>query len=205
MPATGAANIDSNGVLVSTSGLKSLTLSDDQATVSIGAGSKWVDVLNFLEPYGLATVGGRVGLVGVSGYTLGGGISFYGNQYGFASANVVAYQVRSKLNRQISRSKLILVHRLSSRLARLSLHPPTPTQTSSGPSKAAATPSPSSLNSPCASTPLHPSTSALPPTAPRLAPPGSMPSTSSPSLATPKPPASLSSPPPHPQTRQSMP
>lgn len=35
----------------------------------------------------------ELGLVGVPGFLLGGGISFFGNEYGWASANVVQYDV----------------------------------------------------------------------------------------------------------------
>ncbi|KAF2470782.1 FAD binding domain-containing protein [Lindgomyces ingoldianus] len=92
MPVPGYNNIDSNGILLSTSNLSTLALSKDQATVSIGPGNRWRNVYAYLQPYGLAVAGGRVGSVGVPGLLLGGGISFYSNQYGFASNNVVKYE-----------------------------------------------------------------------------------------------------------------
>jgi FAD/FMN-containing dehydrogenase len=94
MPIPGAANINLSGVLLSTSGLTNLALAADKSTVTVGAGNSWVDVQKYLEPAGLVAVGGRVGAVGVPGYLLGGGISFHSNQYGFASANVVKFEVR---------------------------------------------------------------------------------------------------------------
>jgi hypothetical protein len=42
---------------------------------------------------GLAAVGGCVGEIGVSGLLLGGGLSFYSGRYGFASDNVLEYEV----------------------------------------------------------------------------------------------------------------
>lgn len=93
MPIPGYNNIDSTGVLISTSNLTTLALSYDKSTVSVGAGNRWGDVYTFLQPYGLAAVGGRIGSVGVSGFFLGGGISFYSNQYGFGSDNIVKYEV----------------------------------------------------------------------------------------------------------------
>ncbi|KAF4874997.1 Bifunctional solanapyrone synthase [Colletotrichum siamense] len=92
MPVVGYNSIGSSGVLLSTANLTTLAVSDDKATVSVGAGHRWRDVYSYLQPYGLAVVGGRIGGVGVSGLLLGGGISFYSNQYGFAADNVVRYQ-----------------------------------------------------------------------------------------------------------------
>ncbi|KAF4778635.1 FAD binding domain protein [Colletotrichum scovillei] len=91
MTISNAANIDAPGVLISTSNLNNLTLSADQATIEVGAGNTWSDVYRFLEPYQLAVVGGRAGLVGVPGFLLGGGISFFSNEYGWASTSVVQY------------------------------------------------------------------------------------------------------------------
>jgi hypothetical protein len=93
MPIPTYANINDTGVLISTLGLNTLQLSSDQTVLSVGPGNKWAGVQTYLKPYGLAAVGGRVGIVGVPGYTLGGGISFYGNAHGFTSANVVNYEV----------------------------------------------------------------------------------------------------------------
>jgi FAD/FMN-containing dehydrogenase len=95
MPIPGYNGIDDSGVLLSSSNLTALSLSSDMTTVSIGPGNRWRDVYGYLEPSGLAAVGGRVGHVGVAGLLLGGGISFYSSQHGFASDNVKKYQVRS--------------------------------------------------------------------------------------------------------------
>lgn len=70
MPARGAANIK-DGILLATTRLDQLSLHDGY--VSVGAGLKWGEVFDFLEPEGLAVVGGRVADVGVSGLTLGCG------------------------------------------------------------------------------------------------------------------------------------
>ena len=60
---------------------------------SIGAGSRWVDAVRVVEKYGLAVTGGRVGTVGVSGLTLGGGASFYSGYRGFSCDDVINYEV----------------------------------------------------------------------------------------------------------------
>lgn len=92
MPISDAANINSSGVLLSTSGLTQINLSSDQTSVSIGPGNRWANVYKYLEPFGLSVVGGRMGVVGVPGLLLGGGISFFGNEYGWASNNVVKFE-----------------------------------------------------------------------------------------------------------------
>ncbi|KAF1840642.1 FAD-binding domain-containing protein [Cucurbitaria berberidis CBS 394.84] len=92
MPIPGYNGIDGSGILLSSSNLTALSLSPDKSTVSVGPGNRWRDVYGYLKPSDLAAVGGRVGHVGVPGLLLGGGISFYSSQYGFASDNVVKYQ-----------------------------------------------------------------------------------------------------------------
>lgn len=93
MPIAGAANIDSSGIMLSSSGLNQLILSEDGSTVSVGPGNRWGDVYGYLEPTGKMVVGGRMGIVGVPGFLLGGGISFFSYEYGWASANIASYEV----------------------------------------------------------------------------------------------------------------
>lgn len=93
MPIADYNGIDSTGVLLSPSNLTTLALSSDKSRVSVGPGHRWGDVYAYLASSNLTAVGGRVGHVGVPGLLLGGGISFYSSQYGFASDNVVRYQV----------------------------------------------------------------------------------------------------------------
>ncbi|EEH05600.1 FAD binding domain-containing protein [Histoplasma capsulatum G186AR] len=92
MPIPGYANTD-GGVLIAFTKMKQLHLSADKSFVSVGPGNTWLNVYQYLEPHGLVALGGRVGSVGVPGLLLGGGISFYSNQYGFAANNVVSYEV----------------------------------------------------------------------------------------------------------------
>lgn len=93
MPIADAANINSTGVLLSTAGLSQVQVSDDKKTVNVGPGNHWVDVYRGLEPYGLTVVGGRLGVVGVPGLLLGGGVSYFGNEYGWGSANIASFTV----------------------------------------------------------------------------------------------------------------
>ncbi|KAB2579065.1 FAD linked oxidase [Lasiodiplodia theobromae] len=91
MAIAGAANIDSSGVLLSSSNLNQLELSEDKSSVAVGPGNRWGDVFEYLEPHGLAVVGGRMSIVGVPGLLMGGGISNFGNEFGWASSNIDAY------------------------------------------------------------------------------------------------------------------
>jgi FAD/FMN-containing dehydrogenase len=93
MPIAGSANINSTGVLLSSSNLTDLILSADNSTITVGPGNRWGAVYDALEPTGRAIVGGRLGVVGVPGFLLGGGISFFGNEYGWASANIARFEV----------------------------------------------------------------------------------------------------------------
>ncbi|KAI9660648.1 MAG: hypothetical protein M1821_010000 [Bathelium mastoideum] len=93
MPIAGTNNINSTGILIAADNLTALALSTDQQTLSIGPGNRWVNVYEYLAPYGLLVPGGRIGLVGVAGYMLGGGMSFLSGQYGFCLSSVKALEI----------------------------------------------------------------------------------------------------------------
>lgn len=88
----GASNAP-GGVTVDLRGLKSINLSADKTTVSVGVGATWDAVYAKLDPLGLSVAGGRVGGVGVGGLTLGGGISHLGPQYGWTCNTALAFEV----------------------------------------------------------------------------------------------------------------
>ncbi|KAK6217003.1 FAD binding domain-containing protein [Colletotrichum tabaci] len=91
-PFTGASNIE-NGVVIALDALNAVNISPDLSTVSVGAGSRWINVSEAIEPLGLAVVGGRSPNVGVSGFLLGGGLSFLTGRRGFGCDNVRNFQV----------------------------------------------------------------------------------------------------------------
>ncbi|KAG8631308.1 hypothetical protein KVT40_000448 [Elsinoe batatas] len=93
MPIGDFNNIDARGVLLSTTALRRLALTPSKTSINVGPGNRWRDVYNALEPHGLAVVGGRVGPVGVPGFILGGGVSYFGQQRGWAVNNVASIQV----------------------------------------------------------------------------------------------------------------
>ncbi|KAI1075698.1 FAD-binding domain-containing protein [Whalleya microplaca] len=89
----GFASIDGTGVLVSLSSLNSTELSKDKKTAKIGPGNKWQAVYEALVPEGLVVPGGRVGPIGVGGFMLGGGVSYFSTGHGLAIDNVKSYEV----------------------------------------------------------------------------------------------------------------
>jgi FAD/FMN-containing dehydrogenase len=90
---SGASNI-AGGMTIDLINLNKISVSADKTQTSIGAGNRWYDVYSYLETLGLSVVGGRVSDIGVGGLTLGGGISFFSNRYGWACDNVNTYEVR---------------------------------------------------------------------------------------------------------------
>lgn len=63
----------------------------------VGWGATSYQVYEALDAHNLSFVGGRVGTVGVGGFTLGGGTSPFSNKYGWALDNVYEYEVRLSL------------------------------------------------------------------------------------------------------------
>ena len=59
----------------------------------IKAGARWGDVVDAVAPHGLAVMHGSSPSVGVIGYLLGGGLSFYGRAHGLAVNHVRAFEV----------------------------------------------------------------------------------------------------------------
>ncbi|RVX75582.1 hypothetical protein B0A52_00935 [Exophiala mesophila] len=88
----GASSIN-GGITISLQRLKQITISSDKKTVAIGPGNVWHDVYGALQSSNIAVIGGRVADIGVGGLTLGGGISFFSNIYGFAADNVASFDV----------------------------------------------------------------------------------------------------------------
>ena len=92
MTVKGAASTN-QVVLIALTNLRETTMNPEQTIASVGPGLSWFDVYNWIEPYGKAFLGGRYAPVGVSGFLLGGGISYYSGQYGWAANNVLGYEL----------------------------------------------------------------------------------------------------------------
>jgi FAD/FMN-containing dehydrogenase len=90
----GASSVD-DGVVIDLKNLDQITLNTDKTIVSLGPGNKWKRVYEELGKDGLAVAGGRAGDVGVGGYTLGGGISFFASARGWGCDNVRNFELVS--------------------------------------------------------------------------------------------------------------
>lgn len=75
-PAIGSSTLK-GGVVIDLGLFREITISDDKSRVVIGAGLKWVDVYNALQPKGLTVAGGRTLPVGVGGLSLQGKLNMY--------------------------------------------------------------------------------------------------------------------------------
>lgn len=80
-------------MLLALNGLNGLKISDDNSTIEVGPGNRWVDVYSALAPYGLYAIGGRLKTIGVAGLELIGGFHYFINKYGMAMDNVISYDV----------------------------------------------------------------------------------------------------------------
>ncbi|KAK4154497.1 hypothetical protein C8A00DRAFT_14368 [Chaetomidium leptoderma] len=92
-PNRGDASIGADGVLLSLHELDRVAYDAAGGLVSIGPGARWGAVYEELDKYNKTAVGGRVLDVGVGGLSLGGGLSYLSDLYGFVCDNVVNYEV----------------------------------------------------------------------------------------------------------------
>lgn len=82
-----------SGVTIDLRALNLMELNEDNSVLTVGAGVAWDAVYAKLDPLGLGVSGGRVGGVGVAGLTLGGGISYFGPQYGWTCNSALGFEV----------------------------------------------------------------------------------------------------------------
>ncbi|MFK4041103.1 FAD-binding oxidoreductase [Nonomuraea wenchangensis] len=93
-PSGHGASGDADGViLLRTGALDEVGVDPEARTARVGAGAKWGEVLAAAGPYGLTGLAGSSPVVSVTGYTLGGGLSWFGRRHGFAADSVRAFDV----------------------------------------------------------------------------------------------------------------
>ncbi|MEU3053545.1 FAD-binding oxidoreductase [Streptomyces griseus] len=81
------------GVLVATRRMNAVAVDPLTRTAYAEAGAQWHQVISAAAPHGLAPLNGSSPLVGVVGYTLGGGLGPLGRQFGFAADHVTRIEV----------------------------------------------------------------------------------------------------------------
>jgi FAD/FMN-containing dehydrogenase len=91
-PMKNASSID-EGLVIDMKNLTTIVLNEDKSIASIGTGNRWEAVFRELGKDGLGVAGGRSGDVGVGGYTMGGGISFFASATGWGCDTVRNYEL----------------------------------------------------------------------------------------------------------------
>lgn len=81
------------GLLVSTHRMTDVRVDPVARTAKVGAGARWEQVIRAAWAHGLAPLNGSSPLVGVVGYTLGGGLGPLARRYGYAADLVTRLEV----------------------------------------------------------------------------------------------------------------
>jgi FAD/FMN-containing dehydrogenase len=91
----GAAPLEplDSALLLRTSRLRGVRIDPDTRTARAEAGALWQDVAVPASDHGLAALAGTAPNVGVTGYTLGGGLGWLARRYGLAANSVTAAEI----------------------------------------------------------------------------------------------------------------
>ncbi len=80
-------------VIIRTGALNEVEIDEQARRARVGAGALWGDVIDAAANVGLAALHGTSPTVGVVGYTLGGGLGWYGRKHGVAANSVTAVEL----------------------------------------------------------------------------------------------------------------
>lgn len=80
-------------VLVRLSGLTGATVDPEARIARVLGGTVWAEVVSAASAHGLTALHGSAPDVGVAGYVLGGGLSFYARRHGIAANSVTAVEI----------------------------------------------------------------------------------------------------------------
>jgi FAD binding domain/Berberine and berberine like len=80
-------------ILVKTDAMRGVQIDVQQRTARVRAGSKWEDVVPRASDLGLAALHGSTPDVSVAGYSLGGGVGWYGRKLGLSANSVRAIEL----------------------------------------------------------------------------------------------------------------
>jgi hypothetical protein len=89
--------LNSEGVVLDLSDLNSIRSTAHGSKLTVGMGSRWITVYNYLQQQEsrYMVIGGGCGTVGLGGYLLGGGYSFLSRSFGLAADSITAMEVVS--------------------------------------------------------------------------------------------------------------
>jgi FAD/FMN-containing dehydrogenase len=90
------------GLLINTSAMSSVRVDPDRRTARVGPGATWGQVITATAPFGLAPLSGSAPSVGVTGFTLGGGVGWLSRKHGFAADSVVRADLVTAAGKRIS-------------------------------------------------------------------------------------------------------
>ncbi|WP_069164634.1 FAD-binding oxidoreductase [Nocardia altamirensis] len=96
----GASGGIDNAILLRTKGLGGVAIDAERRIAKVGAGVQWGQVQAAASAHGLTGLAGSNPVVGVTGYTLGGGHGWFSRKYGWASDAVRAFEVVDATGRQ---------------------------------------------------------------------------------------------------------
>ncbi|KAH8175230.1 FAD binding domain-containing protein [Sarocladium implicatum] len=82
-----------DGVTVDFTYMNTTTYNEDTKVASVQPGSTWGESYEALDKYGVVNIGGRASVVGVGGFTTGGGYSFHSQTRGLACDAVSNFEV----------------------------------------------------------------------------------------------------------------
>jgi FAD/FMN-containing dehydrogenase len=81
------------GLVIDLRRMNTVTVDEAARIATVGGGATMSNLDRGLQPYGLATTGGRVSTTGAGGFTLGGGGGWLDRKYGLACDNLVSCEV----------------------------------------------------------------------------------------------------------------
>ncbi|MFI5732763.1 FAD-binding oxidoreductase [Kribbella sp. NPDC051587] len=81
------------GILLKTTQMTAVFVDPERRIAKVAPGARWGAVLDAARQFGLAPLSGSSRDVGVTGYTLGGGVGWLARKYGFAADSVVRAEV----------------------------------------------------------------------------------------------------------------
>lgn len=89
----GATTALDHTIVIRTRALSGIEIDAERRVARVGAGVKWGELLAATEPHGLTALAGSSPDPSVVGFTLGGGLSWFGRAHGLAAHGVVAVEM----------------------------------------------------------------------------------------------------------------
>src|SRR4051812_18695211 len=80
-------------VLLKTDAMRAVEIDAEARIARVQSGAKWKDVLPQASELGLAGLHGSTADVSLAGYSLGGGLSWYGRKHGLQTNNIIAIEL----------------------------------------------------------------------------------------------------------------